>query len=302
MSEDGESPHARLLGQEFGAVARDGHKETLALIDSLSKYGADLVIRGFHSSPREMEDVLVLCILLKQVVAMLDGIRVVTENAALMSAPLQLRAMLEASLYIDWILKADTRVRANAYYVGEVRRRREYNRRIHQGEFDQYCGDASTAEMARIKQQAAQEEIADSRLLAEPALAPVDAAFVAQRGKRKYDPSWHEIVGGPNVRQIAIDLGRLDEYEGIYSPASWTMHAVNLSEHVKFKADGEVAIFAIRNPHIGSSLANNLFGAAVMLVLRTYQSVLTKYRPGEEARFAQKYLGELRALTQRRGL
>jgi len=38
---------------------------------------------------------------------MLDGVEVLLSNGASYTAQLQLRALLEASIYIEWILKGD---------------------------------------------------------------------------------------------------------------------------------------------------------------------------------------------------
>ena len=45
--------------------------------------------------------------LLRQIVTMLDGVEVLLSNGASYTAQLQLRALLEASIYIEWILKGD---------------------------------------------------------------------------------------------------------------------------------------------------------------------------------------------------
>ncbi len=55
-----------------------------------------------------MKDIIVLGTLTRQVVAMLDGLELLLANGAVYVAGLQSRALFEASVYIDWILKDDT--------------------------------------------------------------------------------------------------------------------------------------------------------------------------------------------------
>ncbi len=70
------------------------------LILDLTNYSSLLIPRCFSSSARDLKDAVVLAILLRQVVAMLDGIEVLLSNGAVHAAQLQLRALLEASVYI----------------------------------------------------------------------------------------------------------------------------------------------------------------------------------------------------------
>jgi len=81
------------------------------LIRDVTDYGANLIPMCFSSSDRTLKDAVVLAILLRQVVAMLDAIQVLLSNGAVHAAHLQLRALFEASIYIDWILESDSRKR-----------------------------------------------------------------------------------------------------------------------------------------------------------------------------------------------
>lgn len=84
-----------------------------------------MIPRCFTSSKRDFKDAVVLAILLRQAVAMLDGIQILLSSGAPHAANLQLRALFEASVYIDWILLGDSERKAQYYYVHNLRRKRE---------------------------------------------------------------------------------------------------------------------------------------------------------------------------------
>ncbi len=68
----------------------------LKLIQDVTNYGTNLIPRCFSTSERKLRDVVVLGILLRQVVAMLDGVEILLSQGAAHAASLQMRAALEA--------------------------------------------------------------------------------------------------------------------------------------------------------------------------------------------------------------
>jgi Family of unknown function (DUF5677) len=59
-------------------------------------------------------------VLLRQVIAMLDGIDILLSNGATYASHLQMRALFEASVYIDWILQGDFEKKIDYFYVHNV--------------------------------------------------------------------------------------------------------------------------------------------------------------------------------------
>src|SRR5947207_6313178 len=100
--------------EEFGALldrksviadVTRAFPEQMQLLRELTNYGTNLIPRAFSSSNKELKDVVLVGILLRQVVAMLDAIEVLTARGAVYAAGLQARALSEASIYIEWIMK-----------------------------------------------------------------------------------------------------------------------------------------------------------------------------------------------------
>src|SRR6185437_6304055 len=84
----------------------------LGLIRDVVNYGSNLIPRCVMSSDRKLKDAVVLTIVLRQAVAMLDGTEVLLSNGAVHAANLQLRALFEAAVYLEWMLAGDTEQKA----------------------------------------------------------------------------------------------------------------------------------------------------------------------------------------------
>ena len=95
---------------------------------------------------------------LKQAVAMLDGVRILVENGSVFPASLHLRAMLEASLFAEWILSSNSEARANAYYVANLRRERESAEKLLAGDFEAVMSKAAKERVDLLRAEAAKME------------------------------------------------------------------------------------------------------------------------------------------------
>jgi len=107
-------------------------KHTELLIDFIN-YGSSLIPRVYDSSNKKLEDIVVIAVLLKQVVAMIDAVEVLISKGAVSTSHLQARAAFEASLYIDWILQGDSEKKAKYYYVANLRNQRLWALRFKTG-------------------------------------------------------------------------------------------------------------------------------------------------------------------------
>src|SRR6185437_14757547 len=66
-------------------------------------------------------------------VAMIDAIEILLCRSAVHASTLQLRAMFEASVYIDWMLAGDRESKAAYYYVHNLLRLRLWAMRVQPG-------------------------------------------------------------------------------------------------------------------------------------------------------------------------
>ncbi len=264
-----------------------------SLMRDVVNYGTNLIPRCFGSSSRSLADAVVIGILLRQAVAMLDAAEVLLSNGAVHAAKLQMRALLEVALYIDWILLSDTEKKANYYYVHNLRRKRLWAERVQGasavGQDFIAMMNAIGVPMSQEAANAAKQGLPEiDRVLAQPMFAQISTDFNNHR-RGKNDPSWYVPLGPKNLRVIAKDVRRLAEYVMVYSGASEVMHGSNYEQHLNF-GTGRITFTPIRYlKDFGS-----VYHFSVTFAFQTYRRILETYRAGEIPAFNRKYLEKWR--------
>jgi hypothetical protein len=166
---------------------------------------------------------------------MTDGVEVLVASAAPGAARPQLRSSLEAVLSLEYILEADTEVRGRAYLVAHARSR------IAMLDALAKLPATTAPQLAEIN-----KSVADQRkLLQVPDWGLVDTVYGwVKKSKRGRRPAWHELGGGPaNVRDLAIRLGREQDYDVLYRQWSSVIHADDLPGQLVAVAGGKL-VFA----------------------------------------------------------
>ncbi len=271
--------------------------EALPLLTNVVNFGTNLIPRVFATSKRGLEDVIVACVLLKQVVSSADAFQVLICEGAVGSASLQARSILEISLYIDWILDSDSERKAKHYYVSNLRRQRLWPARLIEGSEGSegfkhvldYIGPFEGEALTRAREQAIEEMAEIDRVLSLPALAEINASFekCVRGGKKRPrpEPSWHQPYGKSSIRRIAEEIDRLPEYDTMYAHFSQIAHGSSYREQISILAGKQVQIEPIR--HLRR--LPGLVSYTVPLILKAYQGILKHYRPDELASFARDY-------------
>lgn len=268
--------------------------EQLELLRDLTNYGSNLIPRCFGTCGKELKDLVVIGILLRQVVAMLDGVEILVSNGAVHAAGLQARALFEASVYIDWILKADADSKATFYYVHNLRTQRRWARRAQAGsaeaaEFAASMPDLASFQTPKMVEEAKKMLQEIDRVLSQPSFQPVSRAFDKCARKNGSDRAWYCPLGVKSVSDIMKAVGRTSHYALFYGTWSETMHSSNYRQHIHVGAE-KVTFDALRYL-LGFE---PLFRFSVATVIDTYRKILQSYRPGEIAAFNRKYMGNWR--------
>lgn len=268
----------------------------ITLIEDVRNYGSNLIPRCFSSSERALKDAVVLGILLRQVVAMLDGIAILLSNGASYCANLQMRALFEASVYIDWILAADSENKARYYYVHNLRRKRLWASRTLPGspesqEFVAGMNKSGVVIKDELSQSAKTQIDEIDRVLSGPKFAEINNEFTKYRNERrkKYDPAWYVPLGQPTLGAIARSLGKYSLYAMLYANASEVMHTSSYDHHVKI-AEGRITFQPIRS----LEGFENILRFTVGIAFSTFRGMLNEYRPGEVQLFNRKYVEKWR--------
>lgn len=278
---------------------QDNFSGILSVLRDVVNYGSNLIPRCFVSSSRRLEDAIILGVLVRQIVAMFDAIEILISNAAVYPCYLQMRAIFEASLYLEWILKNDTENRAKYYYVANVRRERSWAQRTQSGSpenlsFEKIMeplGDVVPDTTKRLAAEGQKYLLEIDRILSQSSFVTIDKDIEAYRAKRgwQYDPQWYVPLGPKSVRQLAEDAKRLHEYELIYSESSEVMHSTSNKHHIKFSQD-LINFIPIR--YLAG--IDTMISLSMNMMLRTYMDVLKYYRIGETVNFRKKYIEDWR--------
>lgn len=293
-----ESPHPTILNREEPtAVAEQHFCKQIELLRDITNYGSNLIVRAFHFSPKKMSETVVCGVLLKQIVAMVDAVEVLLASGCGHASFLPARTAFEASIYLDWILLADSERRATRYIVANFRDERLWAARVIPGTEEEAIfsrisntlGFDVHANRPTLASDASTHLAEVNRILLQPDLQHIDQEFTRARGTSKRDPQWYQFDGLRSFKQIADKVGRLPEYEFFYSKGSQVTHTGSYKDHIRF-ADGQVRFKPIR--HLAD--VNMLLNFVVSICLGTYMKVLKQYRPGELEAFSKKYLDDWR--------
>jgi hypothetical protein len=277
---------------------KNNYKEYTNVLIDMVNYGSWLIPRAYGSSKKDIEAVVVISVLFKQVVTMIDSAEIQIANGVVLPAILQGRAAFEASLYIDWILKSDSEEKASYYYVNNLLDHRKWALRIIKGtpQQKQFENDIksrfSLVDFDKEQESAGKQLEQINNILKQPELKSIYEQFnmIYEKGKR--EPNWYTpILRGGSLKTIARDVGRLPEYLFYYDKSSKIMHSSSYDDHVKFnKKDGRIIFEPIRNLNsIDYVLRFNM-----QVAVHTYKSIIKKYRTGELSNYINKYKNDWR--------
>jgi len=259
------------------------------LIRDITNYGSNLIPRCFGSSGRSLKDAVVIGILLRQLVSMLDSVAILLSNGAVHAAHLQLRALFEASVYIDWILEGDSEKKAVYYYVHNLRRKRLWANRSQPGspeskELIDMMNEAGVQISDQAREAASNQLQEIARVLSQPALSQASDDFDNHRKGKRYDPAWYAPLGQRNLGTMARAVGKRALYTFLYSGASEVMHTSNYEHHLRM-GKGEVTFQSIRSVEG----FENVFRYSLNIALMTFRRILAEYRNDELPAFSRKY-------------
>ena len=230
---------------------------------------------------------------LRQFLVHLDGTAVLVTAGNCSTAALQLRSLLETAHTMEWLLRADTDAKVNHLYVANLRQRRHWQSLAVPGT-PQAAAHPETA--AHFSLDAAQiKDLTDelnriNTILTQPPFDAINAKFEPHYASRGFDEPWYKVYGVSSIRKIAEELGRLKEYQYIYSPFSGVTHGSDMWKSIEMGGQ-HIEMNPVREPENIAKAVN----LAVTFALTVYRLILKEYRHGEEENFARKYASEWRS-------
>jgi hypothetical protein len=268
------------------------------LLSEVLAYGLALFARC-SIRPEGDDENLVILFNYRHLLELLDSINIQLAESAPSPAALQLRAMFEALLTIEYVTQdqAKTRSRALAYlYQVELGRRRFY-----------LSQDANTPEGKAFRDAIANDPYASQlKPLDRPDLAErvneIDALLdradfreivEEYRRTRKIlgrKPNWYSLYGGPeNIRELADLLKRGASYEILYKEWSERGHSVDVIDRILTHNAFGPAARSLRDPTEFNSTAS----FAILFAIDAARFLIRHYRPDEEPMFNKWITAEI---------
>jgi hypothetical protein len=286
-----EDPHKGLLDDEgTTAFASEELKPWTNLLRDLANYGSHLIPRAYTSSDKTLGDAVLIGILLRQLVAMIDAIEILLCRSAVHAATLQLRAMFEVSVYIEWMLAGDREKKAAYYYVYNLLQLRVWAMRVQSGTpessgFKDMMNKAGLPVDVTLGDEGKNQVKEIDRVLSQGRFVAIRGDFQDWKKRNGRRPAWYSPLGVNDLRKMAIKVKREPLYVFLYGPGSEVMHASNYRQHIHIQS-GRITFYSIRHPKEFSTKVR----LTATIAIDIFMKILREYREGECARFSQKYI------------
>ncbi|MFZ2642569.1 MAG: DUF5677 domain-containing protein [Verrucomicrobiia bacterium] len=289
--------NGNVLDREQAVKNAQVFKDALDLLNEIIDYGTHLIPRAYVSSPNDSKAVYLILVLLRQFLVHLDGVAILAAVGNTSSARLQLRSLLELAHKMQWVLASDTDSKLQHFIVAKLRKERQWyliaEPSSPEARRHTYAANSATVKTMLLTDVAERIRNIDE-ILARAPYASVDAKFRPHYAKRHFDKPWYEVYGS-SVRQIADKIGRLDEYQCVYSALSEDTHGSNTWESVSVEPDHQVSM----NPVRKAERIPEFVGFAISMADRVYKMILHEYRSGEEENYHRKCSTEWNARFSR---
>lgn len=290
-----QEPHPQILERRtYEEIIQKHYSPIVSLLDEVANYGSQLIATSFEASEKKLHDAVVIAVLLKHIVSLLDAISILVAKSAVTASHLPLRAILENSIYIRWILKENTSFRASAFYYWDIKDQLSWARSLKKGtdehaRFTAAVADAPWFKMADIERVKIDQTISilEQKLTA-PELVEAHRRYERLRKEKKKTKDWYSLDGVGNLREMAAATEMSALYKVFYAGFSKANHGGPISRHISIHKDKRMLFEPIRNPVDWDQVVR----IGLTLSFQTYRTIITHYCPQELERFNKLYLAE----------
>ena len=273
--------------------------DALCLLVDIVNYGTNLIPRVFATSDRDMTVMVVVGVLLKQVVSMLDSIEILISNAHIHASKLAFRALFEASVYIEWILKEQADKKSKYYYISNLRGERLWALRTIR-DTEEHASFKHVRDQLNVDPSSKNEKLENDAkvhlseieiILSQDAFKSINDDFekIRNNNRRKTEPYWYKPFQINSLRHMAKSLNRHAQYDIFYAQGSDVTHAARYKDHIRI-SKGRIEFIPVR---FLEDIATTL-NFSISITINTYRTVLSYYRPGEMPNFDRKYISDWR--------
>lgn len=262
-------------------------KVILPMMEEILRRGL-LLFDRYAQREGSNDDDLVICFVFRHILDLFDAVNILTAECAPAMAALQLRAMMESLMSLEYLteVKSKTPERALAYrFVVEMSRREFYLQQ-----------DPNTEEGKNLRRYIdgspyAMEwkpidpgSIAGHLKQLDEILNRQEYKFMAKAlkkaEKRGRNPNWYSVHGGPrNVRELAQYLKHADWYAFLYTEWSERGHGRDVIDRVLTHGTQGAAARSLRDV----TEFNSTLDFAIVFAMDAMRAVIKYYNPSDDA-------------------
>jgi hypothetical protein len=268
------------------------------LLTEVLNYGLSVFARCAYRPAGDDENLPILFVY-RHLLEMLDSVIIQVAECAPAPAALQLRAMFDALLTIEYILEDEGKVRERAFaYIHNVQleRRRTYlslDPGTPQGKafLDAISGDPySKDHKPPVVPDLAERLKEIDEMLEKPELKAAAQAYQIAKKAVGRKPNWYTLYNGPkNLGELARHLKRGAQYEILYKEWAERGHSTDAIDRILIvSADGPSA----RGLRDATELESTI-DFAITFAVDAARRLIEHYRSGEGKSFAKWYLAEV---------
>jgi hypothetical protein len=275
------------------------------LLTEVLNYGLSLFARCGYRPAGDDENLPILFVY-RHLLEMLDSVIIQIAECAPAPAALQLRAIFDALLTIEYMLEHEGKVRERAFayiYNVQLERKRTYlslDPSTLQGKAflkaisdDPYSKDLKSTVVPDLAGRL--KEI--DEILQKPELAAAAQAYQKAKKAVGRKPNWYTLYDGPrNLGELARHLKRGAQYEILYKEWAERGHSIDAIDRILIvNSDGSSA----RGLRDATELESTV-DFAIAFAVDAARRLIDHYRSGEQKTFAKWYLTEVS--PKRKGL
>ena len=250
------------------------------------------------------DDDLVILFVFRHLLELFDSVKIQIAECSPATAGLQLRAMFEALLTVEYLTedKAKTRERAIAYRFQVQRQRKKFYlsqdpNTVEGKELREFIADSPYAAELKtpdLKELADRLREIDEMLESEEYKAVAKAYKTAEK-KIRY-PSWYSLHGGPtSIMKLAQHLKHADWYRLLYGEWSERSHAADVIDRILTHDSSGAAVRPLRD----LSEFNSTIDFVMIFALDAMRALIRHYRPSDEEEQKAWYRNEISPLWKK---
>ena len=264
------------------------------LIDETVSFGGKVFDWCHQAAAGHPQDTpLPLLLSLRHILEMLDAIAVLTRNRCAEPIKPLLRSILEAVLYIEYILEDDKEWERRALSYVFVSHK-DIDLRLEIADPSTERGKKFAADKQRDKLAADMTlpplppSAGKSKKLAlKPQYRAIAEEWERQRKTRRGRIQWYSLFGGPrSLEELARRVGLPVMYEILYRHYSDYSHVGHLMGNLIGTPSGKVAFISLRHP----KELQTLVGLSILMAAHSYRVLLEFYDRGKLQEFGRWYL------------